>query len=77
MKRVSKKNQLTEADVKRYTINFWKIIVGIVAIGFLFILSIRLGVFGKLPSFSDLENPKSNLASEVITEPIMSKTAPM
>ncbi|WP_286779011.1 MULTISPECIES: penicillin-binding protein 1A [Sphingobacterium] len=68
MKRVSKKNQLTEADVKRYTINFWKIIVGIVAIGFLFILSIRLGVFGKLPSFSDLENPKSNLASEVITE---------
>lgn len=68
MKRVSKKNQLTEADVKRYTFNFWKIIVGIVAIGFLFILSIRLGVFGKLPSFSDLENPKSNLASEVITE---------
>ncbi|QQT30251.1 penicillin-binding protein [Sphingobacterium multivorum] len=68
MKRVSKKNQLTEADVKRYTFNFWKIIIGIVAIGFLFILSIRLGVFGKLPSFSDLENPKSNLASEVITE---------
>ncbi|WP_294185453.1 penicillin-binding protein 1A [Sphingobacterium sp.] len=68
MKRVSKKNQLTEADIKRYTFNFWKIIVGIVAIGFLFILSIRLGLFGKLPSFSDLENPKSNLASEVITE---------
>lgn len=68
MKRVSKKNQLTEADIKRYTFNFWKIIVGILAIGFLFILSIRLGLFGKLPSFSDLENPKSNLASEVITE---------
>ncbi len=68
MKRVSKKNQLTEADVKRYTFNFWKIIIGIVLIGFLFILSIRLGLFGKLPSFSDLENPKSNLASEVITE---------
>mgnify|MGYP000942970154 FL=1 len=68
MKRVSKKNQLTEADIKRYTFNFWKIIVGVVAIGFLFILSIRLGLFGKLPSFSDLENPESNLASEVITE---------
>jgi len=68
MKRVSKKNQLTEADVKRYTFNFWKIIIGIVLIGFLFILSIRLGLFGKLPSFSDLENPKSNLASEIITE---------
>ncbi|WP_104383854.1 transglycosylase domain-containing protein [Sphingobacterium sp. HMA12] len=68
MKRVSKKNQLTEGDIKRYTFNFWKIIIGIVALGFLFILSIRLGVFGKLPSFNDLENPKSNLASEVITE---------
>jgi len=68
MKRVSKKNQLTEGDIKRYTFNFWKIIIGIVALGFLFILSIRLGLFGKLPSFSDLENPKSNLASEVITE---------
>ncbi|MNV07633.1 Penicillin-binding protein 1A [compost metagenome] len=31
-------------------------------------MSIRLGLFGKLPSFSDLENPKSNLASEVITD---------
>ncbi|MDF2479154.1 MAG: peptidase [Sphingobacterium sp.] len=68
MKRVSKKNQLTESDIKRYTFNFWKIIIGIVALGFLFILSIRMGLFGKLPSFSDLENPKSNLASEVITE---------
>ncbi|MEI2270979.1 penicillin-binding protein [Sphingobacterium sp. ML3W] len=68
MKRVSKKNQLTEGDIKRYTFNFWKVIIGIVALGFLFILSIRLGLFGKLPSFSDLENPKSNLASEVITD---------
>ncbi len=68
MKRVSKKNQLTEGDIKRYTFNFWKIVIGIVAVGFLFILSVRLGLFGKLPSFSDLENPKSNLASEVITE---------
>ncbi|WP_223581908.1 transglycosylase domain-containing protein [Sphingobacterium sp. GVS05A] len=68
MKRVSKKNQLTEGDIKRYTFNFWKIIIGIVALGFLFILSIRFGLFGKLPSFSDLENPKSNLASEVITD---------
>ncbi|CAM3582907.1 transglycosylase domain-containing protein [Sphingobacterium prati] len=68
MKRVSKKNQLTESDIKRYTFNFWKIVIGIVALGFLFILSIRMGLFGKLPSFSDLENPKSNLASEVITE---------
>ncbi len=27
-----------------------------------------LGLFGKLPTFRDLENPKSNLASEVISD---------
>ncbi|MEN5233905.1 transglycosylase domain-containing protein [Sphingobacterium faecium] len=68
MKRESKKNQLQPEDVKRYTRNFWKFIIGIIAFGFLFIFSVRMGLFGKLPSFSDLENPKSNLASEVITE---------
>ncbi len=68
MKRVSKQSKLTEEDIKRYTVNFWKIIIACVLFGFLFILSVRLGVFGKLPSFQDLENPKSNLASEVLTE---------
>jgi len=33
----------------------------------LLIFSTGLGLFGKLPSFRDLENPKSNLASEVIS----------
>jgi penicillin-binding protein 1A len=33
----------------------------------IFILSIALGLFGNLPSFRDLENPKSNLASEIIS----------
>ncbi|EFK59034.1 transglycosylase domain-containing protein [Sphingobacterium spiritivorum] len=68
MRRVSKNSKLTEEDIKKYTRNFWTIIIACVAFGFLFILSVRLGVFGKLPSFQDLENPKSNLASEVLTE---------
>src|SRR5690606_14179446 len=41
--------------------------IGAVALGFLFILSVRMGLFGPLPSFKDLENPKNNLASEVIS----------
>src|SRR5690606_23857870 len=67
MQRQTKKDQLTKEDVSRYTRNFWKIIVGCIAFGFLFILSVRLGLFGSLPSFKDLENPKNNLASEVIS----------
>ncbi len=67
MKRESKQNQLTSEDIRRYTGYFWKFLIAMVVLGFLFILSIRIGLFGKLPTFADLENPKSNLASEVIT----------
>ncbi len=34
----------------------------------LFLWMINLGVFGFMPSFDDLENPKSNVASHVISE---------
>src|SRR5690554_852590 len=67
MQRQTKKNQLTTEDINRYTRNFWKVLVGLLVLGFLFILSVRLGLFGPLPSFQDLENPKNNLASEVIS----------
>ncbi|WP_299156514.1 transglycosylase domain-containing protein [uncultured Tenacibaculum sp.] len=46
---------------------FWSIVLG----GFLFICFMFLlaswGVFGALPSFEELENPKSDLATEVIS----------
>lgn len=68
MKRESKSSKLTEEDVKRYTGVFWKVLLGIVLFGCLFLLSVRIGIFGKLPTFKDLENPKSNLASEILTD---------
>lgn len=67
MKRESKQ-KLTDIDIKRYTRNFWTILCSIVILGALFLVSVRLGVFGKLPSFEELENPKSNLASEILTD---------
>src|SRR5690554_271970 len=67
MQRQTKKNQLTTEDINRYTRNFWKVLVGLLVLGFLFIISVRMGLFGPLPSFKDLENPKNNLASEVIS----------
>lgn len=68
MKREPKESKLVQEDIKRYTATFWKIIIGIVAIAALFLVSVGIGVFGKLPSFEDLENPNSNLASEIITD---------
>lgn len=68
MRRESKNSKLTQEDIKRYTRNFWKFLGCVVLLGVLFLLSVRLGAFGKLPSFDDLENPNSNLASEIITD---------
>lgn len=61
-------NKLSQHDLNRYTTNFWKWIIGIIAFGAIIIFSIGLGLFGQLPSFRDLENPKSNQASEVISD---------
>jgi len=67
-KQVNKKNTLTKEDAKRYTRTFWKVLIGLILLGGLFIFSVGIGLFGKLPTFRDLENPKSNLASEVIAD---------
>ncbi|GAA4132548.1 transglycosylase domain-containing protein [Sphingobacterium kyonggiense] len=68
MKRESKNSKLTEEDVKRYSLNYWKLLIGLIVFAVLFLISVRVGIFGKLPTFKDLENPKSNLASEIITD---------
>ncbi|MBP6979244.1 MAG: transglycosylase domain-containing protein [Lentimicrobiaceae bacterium] len=47
--------------------NFWLIYTSILVFVFLLFLIISLGGFGFMPSFSELENPKSNLASEIIS----------
>src|SRR5690554_1813882 len=68
MKNKQKKEQvLTPEDAKRYTRRLWLILLACIAFGFIFIFSVRLGLFGPLPSFIELENPKSNLATEIIS----------
>lgn len=68
MKRESKNSKLTAEDIQRYTRNFWKILLGIIGFGLLFIFLVRIGLFGKLPGFDELENPQSNLASEILAD---------
>jgi len=60
-------NKLSTEEIKRYNKIFWKIILGFVAF-FVFLIGLTwLGLFGPLPSFRDLEHPKSNQASVIYT----------
>jgi penicillin-binding protein 1A len=59
---------LTTADIKKYNLTIWKIFIGAIVIFALFIISIGFGVFGTLPSFRDIEHPKSNQATEIVAE---------
>jgi len=59
---------LTTADIKKYNLSIWKIFIGAIVIFALFIVSIGFGVFGTLPSFRDIEHPKSNQATEIVAE---------
>lgn len=62
-----KKATLTKEKARKYNNALWKIFLGGILLVFLFLTSVRFGFFGDLPTFTDLENPESNLASEVIS----------
>ena len=58
---------ITNQDIRRYNWYIWRaVIAGFVFIVVMITLTV-FDVFGQLPAFRDLENPKSNLASEVIS----------
>jgi penicillin-binding protein 1A len=64
-----KKNQTpdSEKDIQYYSKLFWKYFfygMGGIALFFLFA---SWGLLGSMPSFEDLENPDSNLATEIIS----------
>lgn len=62
---MTQQTNLSTLEIKRYNKIFWKIILGFFVFIVLIIGSTWLGLFGKLPSFRDLENPKSNQASVI------------
>ncbi len=56
----------TSSPFKKYLLIFWAIVL-LPFLGFaFFIFLVSKGSFGELPTFEELENPKSNLASEII-----------
>ncbi len=64
---MSNSSNLSQEDISHYTKLFWKVIIYGLLTFVLLISSVGFGLFGELPSFRDLENPKSNLATEVIS----------
>lgn len=64
----TKKNNNTKVkDLRYYNRQFWKIFLIGLGCGFLFFLFASWGLFGSMPSFEELENPESNLATEIIS----------
>ncbi|WDO13897.1 transglycosylase domain-containing protein [Flavobacterium sp. WW92] len=64
----TKKNNSTQVkDIAYYNRKFWKIFLYGTGGVILFFLLASWGLFGSMPSFEELENPESNLATEVIS----------
>jgi penicillin-binding protein 1A len=60
-------NKAQVKDVKYYSKKFWKVFFYGLGGLLLFFLFASWGLFGAMPSFEDLENPESNLATEIIS----------
>ncbi|EDP97030.1 candidate bifunctional family GT51 b-glycosyltransferase/PBP transpeptidase, candidate murein polymerase [Kordia algicida OT-1] len=66
-KKQVKKKQETPASFKTFIKWFWRVFVGGIASVILLFLLASWGALGKMPSFEFLENPQTNLASQVIS----------
>ncbi|QBZ97200.1 penicillin-binding protein 1A [Flavobacterium sangjuense] len=64
---MAQKNNTTVKDIKYYQKKFWKLFFYGLGVMALFFTLASWGFFGSMPSFEDLENPESNLATEVIS----------
>ncbi len=60
--------KLAPQDIRRYNWFIWKTVIAFFSLFILLLVVTYFGVFGPLPTFRDLENPKSNQATEVIAD---------
>ncbi|MBC7643081.1 MAG: transglycosylase domain-containing protein, partial [Flavobacterium sp.] len=61
------KNTTPSKDNNYYTKKFWRIFFYSLGGIFIFFLFASWGLLGSMPSFEELENPNSNLATEIIS----------
>ena len=62
-----KEVKLSQQEIKQYNWRVWKLAISCIVFFILLITLTAFGLFGSLPPFRDLENPKSNQASEIIS----------
>lgn len=60
-------SKVSKNDIKRYNWYIWRLVIAGFAFFVIMILLVAFQLFGPLPSFRELENPKSDQASEVIS----------
>jgi len=65
--RIMAKKKKKSNNYGKYIKRFWLFYFSFIVFILLLFVSISIGVFGFMPSFEELENPKSNLASEIIS----------
>ncbi|MGB8704445.1 MAG: transglycosylase domain-containing protein, partial [Gillisia sp.] len=61
------KKQTEKQSFRKYIIGFWTLFgLGILFVIFIFLLA-GWGAFGKMPRFEELENPETNVATEIFS----------
>ncbi|WP_289021904.1 transglycosylase domain-containing protein [uncultured Salegentibacter sp.] len=67
MAATKKKQQKTKTSKRPYIIGFWTLFgIGFLAVVLIFLMA-GWGAFGKMPNFEELENPETNLATEIFS----------
>lgn len=64
---MAKKKQPTQQNFETYIRWFWKIFIGSILALILMFLLASWGIFGEMPDHTILENPRTNLATEIIS----------
>lgn len=64
---MSKKEQKATSEFKKYIKWFWRIVIIGILLAILPFFLASIGALGHMPTFEDLENPESNLATEIIS----------
>ena len=62
---MGKSKSISSDKAGRFIRGFWITLVSGIVFIIVFFILLSIGLFGKLPSFEELENPKSNLATEI------------
>lgn len=63
----NKKNKSDKSSYSKYVRIMWTVFFGSFAFLFVLFFTISMGILGPIPTFEQLENPRSNLASEIIS----------